>query len=552
MLDLIYETQDSKKYVVYNKKETDVTDSVVLGMLSNNRIEGCLPFLQTQVDTQISYRYEVTDMEPVQNYLNGVVSKKQLFRIIEGILAAGEKLEEYMLDMTSAVLDTSCIYVSTVTGQVNLMILPIEFQEMSMEQFFRQMIFSVQYNQAEDCSYIAGLLTFFNGGTEFSAAAFSELLKKLQTGGKAYPTQAAGAAYAGQQSTQRPPRYGQPQVNQPGPQFGKQPQPGQNGPQFGQQPQPGQSGPQFGQQTQSGQNGPQFGQQTQSGQNGPRFGQQSQPGQNGPQFGQQAHMGQSSPQFGKQLQPGQMTSQSGQQPDLRNAQTVQSQQAQSNPARFGGMQIPPSQVSAEKQEAEKKGLFGKKPKKEKKAPETTGNTPASRPATSFRGIAIPGAEPEETARGGENSLDTDSASPLIPAQNVQIDTHAAKIQNFGETIDLKTFNQDTSLLSQNQIQMPVQESPCLIRKKNREVFRILKEVSKIGRSREQVDFFITNNSSVGRIHAVLYLRDGRVFLEDNASTNGTFLNERRISGQEELKPGSTVRFSDEEFEFRML
>ena len=72
------------------------------------------------------------------------------------------------------------------------------------------------------------------------------------------------------------------------------------------------------------------------------------------------------------------------------------------------------------------------------------------------------------------------------------------------------------------------------------------------RSRENVDVYITDNTSIGRVHAVLYLRNGRVFVEDQNSRNGTFLNGHRVIGQEELVPGASLRLSNEEFEITFL
>ena len=96
------------------------------------------------------------------------------------------------------------------------------------------------------------------------------------------------------------------------------------------------------------------------------------------------------------------------------------------------------------------------------------------------------------------------------------------------------------------------KKPCLIRKSTREQFVLTKEMTRVGRSRENVDIYITDNTSIGRVHAVLYLRNGRVYVEDQNSKNGTFLNGHRVSGQEELIPGARLSMSNEEFEIAFL
>ena len=77
-------------------------------------------------------------------------------------------------------------------------------------------------------------------------------------------------------------------------------------------------------------------------------------------------------------------------------------------------------------------------------------------------------------------------------------------------------------------------------------------MTRIGRSRDNVDIYITDNTSIGRVHAVLYWENQHIYIEDQHSTNGTFLNDRKITGREELTSGCRIRLSNEEFEFRLL
>lgn len=145
----------------------------------------------------------------------------------------------------------------------------------------------------------------------------------------------------------------------------------------------------------------------------------------------------------------------------------------------------------------------------------------------------------------ENTATTATA---IPAQKVSIPVHAAPIQNFGDTVDLQSYTNAT----QHTAAPAAMKNPCLIRKETREQFFLKKEVNRVGRSRENVDVYITDNTSIGRVHAALYLRNGRVFVEDQNSRNGTFLNGHRVIGQEELVPGASLRLSNEEFEITFL
>jgi pSer/pThr/pTyr-binding forkhead associated (FHA) protein len=69
----------------------------------------------------------------------------------------------------------------------------------------------------------------------------------------------------------------------------------------------------------------------------------------------------------------------------------------------------------------------------------------------------------------------------------------------------------------------------------------------IGRSRE-ADVQIDDRYASG-LHARIFSREGRTFIEDMNSTNGTLLNDATLKGEAELVDGDVVRIGDTEFRF---
>jgi hypothetical protein len=53
------------------------------------------------------------------------------------------------------------------------------------------------------------------------------------------------------------------------------------------------------------------------------------------------------------------------------------------------------------------------------------------------------------------------------------------------------------------------------------------------------------------LHARIYGRGGRYYVEDMNSTNGTLLNDATLSGEAELVPGDVIRIGDTEFRFEL-
>jgi len=62
----------------------------------------------------------------------------------------------------------------------------------------------------------------------------------------------------------------------------------------------------------------------------------------------------------------------------------------------------------------------------------------------------------------------------------------------------------------------------------------------IGR-REGCDVCLNYDSQVSREHAMLWYDGERFWLEDQNSTNGTYLGDDRITGRVELQPGELFR-----------
>jgi pSer/pThr/pTyr-binding forkhead associated (FHA) protein len=78
-------------------------------------------------------------------------------------------------------------------------------------------------------------------------------------------------------------------------------------------------------------------------------------------------------------------------------------------------------------------------------------------------------------------------------------------------------------------------------------FRLTTGRRTLGRG-EGADIVI-DDSRVSRRHAMVELTPGRVMVSDAGSTNGTWLNDRRITGEEPLRDGDRLRIGGVELRF---
>ena len=61
---------------------------------------------------------------------------------------------------------------------------------------------------------------------------------------------------------------------------------------------------------------------------------------------------------------------------------------------------------------------------------------------------------------------------------------------------------------------------------------------------------LPDDTFISQLHARLFRRDGEVFVEDLGSTNGTYLNEKKVTSAVPVRKGDKVRFGRTTLELR--
>lgn len=74
----------------------------------------------------------------------------------------------------------------------------------------------------------------------------------------------------------------------------------------------------------------------------------------------------------------------------------------------------------------------------------------------------------------------------------------------------------------------------------------------IGRSNKEADFVIQGNTNISRKHCIISTRNGIVYVKDNKSLNGTFINNEKLipNVEKELHEGDVLYVADEKFVLR--
>ncbi len=463
-----YEEQGEKRYLVYEKKTEDHMDTLTLEMMSNNKIDGVSSGNHIQIDDKFYMKYDISGLMNLREYLQGVVSRQKILSILESIADAAIASEDYMLSISSYVMDMEYVYIDPDTLKVSMVVLPVVREGRKIDVFLKEMFMGIRYDQTEDCSYVASLLNLLGGAGTFSIHTFKEEINRLKKENNSKP-QPQGQILDSQLCMQA---------------FEKPPQPYRHIPQSYQQ--------NVQQNTPAGRNG-----------------------------------GGLSEEDRKLIVR-----------DLKREKNLDI-------------------LFSEEEEVkkEKKGFFFMKDKSEKeKKPEKEKKEDKKKEKKSLWGKLTGKKRSSEEDSPTESPLgriDIPGMEAAIPFQNVEINKRRVDMQDFGETVFLDgDDDEETYIIGAKQ--NTVQPEFILYRHGTGESYRISEEVTRIGRSTSIAEICITGNRGIGRVHALLYLRNGEVFIEDNNSKNHTYVDGVKLEpGQSPVKlvHGSKIRLGDEELEF---
>lgn len=520
MVGFAYEEQEGRKYLVYEKEAETELDTLTLEMMSNNRIDGVVPSNHIRIDDRFYMKYDITNLKSLREFLKGVVNREKIMAVMESIVDAAMAAEDYMLSLSSYVLDADYIYIDPSVRKVSMIVLPVKREEMSIDVFLKKLLMSIQYDQTEDCSYVVALINLFGGFESLSLLSFRTQIEQFKVPGKQTP----GSGTAGLRMTEA--------------------------------------------NTEESNRSPMSGKdlQSQSYQAPP----QSQPSQIPSQS--RSYL----PPL-PQSQPFRADGAAGGSPimisdedrkkivhDLKREHDID--------ILFSG--------EGEAPKKEKKGFFFKKdkseksekPEKEKKAEkksfwEKLGKKKSSEKVSDMDaglgGFAIPGMDlPGQVKTCGDECDKGNYSSNVayreqeiaIPAQRIALEKRAVERQDFGKTEFIRAEEDDDETFIIGAEQSAAGPEYILYRRSTQESFRICEEIMRIGRSPAVTEICISGNKGIGRVHAILYSRGGQLFIEDNNSKNKTYVDGVQLEpGQSprRIENGSRIRLGDEELEIHI-
>lgn len=561
-MSFTYENQGNNTYLVYKIGASDNVDTMSLGMITNNKIDGIVPTLFTQSDTDRFIKYNISAKVSAKEFLSGVVNKKRLLGVFISVLKAIKSTEEYMIDARSLLIDLEHIYVDVSKCDAMLVCLPLVRQNESVNipMFFKQIMFSTQFDQDENCDYVAQIINYLNSTPVFSVDAFEKLLMNIDADNLNI---AASKAVVGQQKPVQP--QSQSQSQQPKP---MQPAMNQLKNAQVQTNMPSQGKMQSQRETQSANNVVQPNQENfavpnMNPQNQNRINNNVQMGTNisgtyvettsekqMSMFGLLTHYSKEN----KQIYERQKAQRKAQKEAEKNGAAMPGQNVKASNASFAIPGQPPQQRPQSAQ-AQPQPVMPQQPQQQFVQPQrqfTQSNLPQRQfaqpqPMPQAQQKPVQQVQPQPVQNQNTNTGMT--GNPSVPPQILE---NMTKAGNFGETTVLGVGSEagETTVLGASQAQII---KPYLLRIKNNERIELNKPVFRIGKERSYVDYFVSDNTAVSRSHANIINKDNDFYIVDTNSTNHTYVNGSMIQSNVETKieHGTKIRLANEDFEFFM-
>lgn len=561
-MSFTYENQGNNTYLVYKIGASDNVDTMSLGMITNNKIDGIVPTLFTQSDTDRFIKYNISAKVSAKEFLSGVVNKKRLLGVFISVLKAIKSTEEYMIDARSLLIDLEHIYVDVSKCDAMLVCLPLVRQNESVNipMFFKQIMFSTQFDQNENCDYVAQIINYLNSTPVFSVDAFEKLLMDIDADNLNI---AASKAVAGQQKPVQP--QSQSQSQQPKP---MQPAMNQLKNTQVQTNMPSQGKMQSQRETQSANNVVQpnqvnFAVPNMNPQNQNRINNNVQMGTNisgtyvettsekqMSMFGLLTHYSKEN----KQIYERQKAQRKAQKEAEKNGAAMPGQNVKASNASFAIPGQPPQQRPQPAQ-AQPQNVMPQQPQQQFVQPQrqfTQSNQPQrqfAQPQPMPQAQQKPAQQVQPQPVQNQNANTGMTGNPSVPSQILE---NMTKAGNFGETTVLGVGSEagETTVLGTSQAQII---KPYLLRIKNNERIELNKPVFRIGKERSYVDYFVSDNTAVSRSHANIINKDNEFYIVDTNSTNHTYVNGSMIQSNVETKieHGTKIRLANEDFEFFM-
>lgn len=125
MHELAREMQGNTSCLVLRLQEEDKPDRLAMGMLENNRISGLLPVNKRWEKQNYALYYTISSLTPLQNCTALYGDERRMTQFLRSFCGLLQECEEYLLDRDGLLLNPEHVFVKAATGDIGVVYVPL-------------------------------------------------------------------------------------------------------------------------------------------------------------------------------------------------------------------------------------------------------------------------------------------------------------------------------------------------------------------------------------------------------------------------------------------
>lgn len=171
----------SEKYLSYILDDACDFDEELLDYLDENKIPELIDIIYEEDDEYDYLTYNVTGRTTVESLFENKVNAEKVLGIIRGVASGIVNMRDLGIPVSYVILHKAFTYVNPVTYDVKLLCIPVESDislNYEFKSFIKNLLVNAVYEEAEDCNYVAKVINLLNV-EKFSIRTFAGQITEL-------------------------------------------------------------------------------------------------------------------------------------------------------------------------------------------------------------------------------------------------------------------------------------------------------------------------------------------------------------------------------------
>ena len=170
---------DKEQFLTFNIDNNAELDEEILDFLEEEEPEGIVSIIFEEQDEFDTFSYDITDKIHLCELSNQEINAEMVLMVLRGLVTGLLNMSEYRIPLSYLVLNRQYIYIDS-DYKVEFVCIPLEDmnEEADLTNFFRNFIASLRFDPSEDGDYVAKLLTYVNNREVFSLRNLLELVEE--------------------------------------------------------------------------------------------------------------------------------------------------------------------------------------------------------------------------------------------------------------------------------------------------------------------------------------------------------------------------------------